>query len=151
MLRPYGLIFAERAVSERFERRLIGSRLYDIFDGLQTMGWLEQKIRRYEHMRWAQEPNRRTLPFAWGLEHIGGDAKEPDPRGFLDQFVEHTLAHSDEWYAVNLLGRQTILCTLKFFARGIPGRRWLCWRNGTRGGKSNRTFAAGSIGWGSRR
>src|SRR5580700_606131 len=62
------------------------------------MSWLEQKIRRYEHMRWAQEPNRRTLPFAWGLDHIGGAAKEPDPPGFLDRFVEHTLVHSDEWY-----------------------------------------------------
>ena len=49
------------------------------------MNLLEQKIRRYEHMRWAQEPNRRTLPFAWGLEHIGGDAKEADPRGFLSR------------------------------------------------------------------
>src|SRR6202050_5550886 len=64
------------------------------------MAWLEQKIRRYEHMRWAQEPNRRTLPFAWGLEHIGGDAKEAAPPGFLDRFVDHTLAHSEEWYAV---------------------------------------------------
>src|SRR5579863_2038338 len=63
------------------------------------MSLLERKIRRYEHMRWAQEPNRRTLPFAWGLEHIGGSANESDPRGFLEQFVEHTLAHSDEWYA----------------------------------------------------
>ena len=50
-------------------------------------------------MRWAQEPNRRTLPFAWGLEHIGGTSNEPDPRGYLDRFVEHTLAHSDAWYA----------------------------------------------------
>jgi hypothetical protein len=64
-----------------------------------TMAWLERKIRRYEHMRWAQEPNRRTLPFAWGLEHIGGTSNEPDPRGYLDRFVEHTLAHSDAWYA----------------------------------------------------
>jgi hypothetical protein len=63
------------------------------------MSWLEQKIRRYEHMRWAQEPNRRTLPFTWGLEHIGGSATEADPRAFLDRFVEETLAHSDEWYA----------------------------------------------------
>ena len=50
-------------------------------------------------MRWAQEPNRRTLPFAWGLEHIGGTSNEPDPRGYLDRFVEHTLAHSEAWYA----------------------------------------------------
>src|SRR5215469_1931507 len=63
------------------------------------MSWLEQKIRRYEHMRWAQERNRQTLPFMWGLEHIGGSPKESDPRGYLDQFVDHTLADSDEWYA----------------------------------------------------
>ena len=59
---------------------------------------LEQQIRRYEHMRWAQEPNRRTIPFSWGLEHIGGRANDPDPRGFLDQFVEDTDARSEEWY-----------------------------------------------------
>jgi hypothetical protein len=63
------------------------------------MNFFEQKIRRYEHMRWAQEPNRRNLPFSWGLEHIGGDANDPRPREFLDNFVEHTIAHSDEWYA----------------------------------------------------
>jgi hypothetical protein len=63
------------------------------------MRWLEQKIRRYEHMRWAQEPNRRVLPFAWGLEYIGGSASEADPRGFLDRFIDETIAHSDEWYA----------------------------------------------------
>ena len=64
------------------------------------MSWFEQKIRRYEHMRWAQEPNRRVLPFSWGLEHIGGDAKETDPRGFLDRFVGETLARSSDWYGV---------------------------------------------------
>jgi hypothetical protein len=50
-------------------------------------------------MRWAQEPNRRVLPFSWGLEHIGGGANEADPRGFLERFVEKTIAQSDEWYA----------------------------------------------------
>ena len=64
------------------------------------MRWLEKKIRRYEHMRWAQEPNRRVLPFAWGLEHIGGTANEANPREFLNQFVDDTLSHSDEWFAV---------------------------------------------------
>lgn len=63
------------------------------------MVWLEHKIRRYEHLRWAQEPNRRTLPFGWGLEHIGGAANDPDPRGFLNRFVEETLQHSEEWFA----------------------------------------------------
>ena len=63
------------------------------------MRWLETKIRRYEHMRWAQEPNRRVLPFGWGIEHIGGSASDPDPRAFLDRFVDDTIAHSDEWFA----------------------------------------------------
>src|SRR4029077_4551663 len=63
------------------------------------MSLLERTIRRYEHMRWAQEPNRRTIAFSWGLEHIGGAANDPDPRGFLDRFVEQTLSHSDDWFA----------------------------------------------------
>jgi hypothetical protein len=62
------------------------------------MGWLEQTIRRYEHRRWASEPSRRTLPFAWGLEHIGGRADEPDPRAFLERFAEEALAASDQWF-----------------------------------------------------
>lgn len=61
--------------------------------------WFEQRIRRYEHMRWAQEPNRRMLPFGWGLEHIGIDGDGTDPRQFLVRFAEKTLAHSEEWYA----------------------------------------------------
>lgn len=69
-------------------------------DSRSTMSWLEQKIRRYEHMRWAQEPNRRTLPFGWGTEHIGGSANEADPRAFLDEFAERTIASSDEWFSV---------------------------------------------------
>ena len=62
--------------------------------------WVEQKVRRYEHKRWAEEPNRRVLPFSWGLEHIGGSANEGDPRGFLKNFVEQTIARSDEWFDV---------------------------------------------------
>lgn len=65
------------------------------------MKWLEQRIRRYEHRRWASEANRRVLPFAWGLEHIGGRANEPDPRGFLERFADATVASSDEWYATS--------------------------------------------------
>lgn len=63
------------------------------------MAWLEQYIRRYEHARWTNDNNRRVFPFEWGLEHIGGAAKEADPRGWLAQFVAHTLTHSEEWYA----------------------------------------------------
>lgn len=60
---------------------------------------LEEKIRRYEQMRWAQEPDRRMLPFEWGLEHVGGRVNDPRPREFLARFSEETVAHSDEWYA----------------------------------------------------
>jgi dienelactone hydrolase len=63
------------------------------------MSWFEQRIRRYEQMRFDQEPNRRRLPFAWGLEHIGGDATDPNPRAFLDRFVDDAVSHSDAWYA----------------------------------------------------
>jgi len=63
------------------------------------MSWLEQKIRRYEHARWTVDENRRVYPFEWGLENIGGRADEPDPRGFLNAWVDETLAHSDEWLA----------------------------------------------------
>ena len=63
------------------------------------MSWLEQKVLAYERMRFAQEPNRRVLPFAWGLEHVGGSATERDPRGWLENFARDTVAHSDEWFA----------------------------------------------------
>jgi|SRR5580704_3861705 hypothetical protein len=63
------------------------------------MNLFEQRIRRYEHMRWAQEPNRRSLPFSWGLEHIGGDANDLDPGAFLDRFADQTIARSEEWFA----------------------------------------------------
>ena len=33
-------------------------------------------------------------------EHIGGSADETDPRGFLNAWVDETLANSDEWFAV---------------------------------------------------
>lgn len=64
------------------------------------MSWLERKIRRYEHARWTVDSNRRVFPFEWGLEHIGGRAGEPDPRTFLNTWVDETLAHSEEWFAV---------------------------------------------------
>lgn len=63
------------------------------------MKWFEQRIRRYEHMRWAQEPNRRSLPFAWGLEHVGGEAGDANPRAFLDRWVPETVDQSDQWFA----------------------------------------------------
>jgi Prolyl oligopeptidase family len=63
------------------------------------MSWLEQKVLAYEQMRFAQEQNRRVLPFEWGLEYVGGDPNDRNPRAWLDQFIAHTLAHSDDWFA----------------------------------------------------
>jgi hypothetical protein len=62
------------------------------------MSFLEQYIRRYEHSRWANEPDRPTPGLAWGLEHSGGRASEPDPATFLEAFAERTIAKSDEWF-----------------------------------------------------
>src|ERR1700678_574587 len=64
------------------------------------MSWLAQKVFAYEHMRFAQEPDRRVLPFAWGLEHIGGAAKAHRPRGWLENFAGQAVLHSEEWFAV---------------------------------------------------
>ncbi len=61
--------------------------------------WLEQRIRRYEHRRWTTDDNRRVLPFAWGLEHIGGRADDPHPQDFLNRWADRTLADSAEWFA----------------------------------------------------
>ena len=62
--------------------------------------WYEKRIRRYEQMRFDQEPKRRTLPFAWGIEHIGGDPAEPILA--LSSTVTSTdaIAHSDDWYSL---------------------------------------------------
>jgi dienelactone hydrolase len=62
--------------------------------------WYERRIRRYEQKRFDSEPTRRTLPFAWGIEHIGGDADDSNPRAFFDRYIADALAHSDDWYAV---------------------------------------------------
>jgi hypothetical protein len=62
------------------------------------MSLVEQYVRRYEHGRWASEPNRRAPPFDWGLEHIGGRADDPDPGAFFEAFADRTIAESDEWF-----------------------------------------------------
>jgi hypothetical protein len=61
--------------------------------------WFKEKVHRYEEMRFGQEPNRRNLPFGWGLEYIGGDETDQNPREFLDHYVENAVACSDDWYA----------------------------------------------------
>jgi hypothetical protein len=62
------------------------------------MSLVEQFVRRYEHGRWANEPNRPAPPFDWGLEYIGGRANDPDPGAFLEAFASSTMTESDEWF-----------------------------------------------------
>jgi dienelactone hydrolase len=61
--------------------------------------WIQRQVLRYEQMRFDQEKRRSRLPFAWGLEHIGGETNGDDPRAFLTRYVEDAVAGSDEWYA----------------------------------------------------
>ena len=65
------------------------------------MRLLEQAIRRYEHRRWTADDNRRVFPFAWGLEHIGGRADDPQPLAYLRRWVKDTIASSDAWFAAD--------------------------------------------------
>lgn len=60
--------------------------------------WIKRRVHAYEKMRFDQEPVRTRLPFEWGLEHVGGDAAENDPRGYLNRFVEGTIARSEAWF-----------------------------------------------------
>jgi hypothetical protein len=62
------------------------------------MTWVRRIIHRYERMRFDQEPRRRTLPFEWGLEHIGGEPNDPDPQAFLERFSAQAISQSDAWY-----------------------------------------------------
>jgi len=62
------------------------------------MNLIQEYIRRYEHSRWANEPERPTSGFAWGIQHIGGHANEPDPVAFLEAFADRTIAESDAWF-----------------------------------------------------
>ena len=63
------------------------------------MNWWERRIRQYEHRRWTTDDNRRVQPFAWGLEHIGGEADDPDPAAFLRSYAQEAIERSHEWYA----------------------------------------------------
>src|SRR5215470_12210161 len=65
------------------------------------MNWLERRIRRYEHKRWTHDDNRRVQPFAWGLEHIGGQVDVPDPAGFVRRYSAEATERSREWLAVD--------------------------------------------------
>jgi dienelactone hydrolase len=81
--------------------------------------WYEKRVRRYEQMRFDQEPKRRTLPFAWGVEHIGGHAADPDPRAFFERYVADAVAHSDDWYAVEPAGDYSLAENILTFSSAV--------------------------------
>jgi hypothetical protein len=62
------------------------------------MNWWERRIRRYEHRRWTTDDNRRVQDFAWGLEHIGGDAAEAEPSCFVRRYAEAAIENSADWF-----------------------------------------------------
>jgi hypothetical protein len=63
------------------------------------MHWFERRIRRYEHRRWTTDDNRRIQPFDWGLEHIDGDPRDPDPASYVRRYAQHAIANSKDWFA----------------------------------------------------
>jgi dienelactone hydrolase len=81
--------------------------------------WYEKRVRRYEQMRFDQEPKRRTLPFAWGIEHLGGEAADRDPAEFLNQYVTDTVARSDDWYAVEPAGDYALADSVLTFSSAV--------------------------------
>ncbi len=81
--------------------------------------WYEKRVRRYEQMRFDQEPKRRTLAFAWGVEHIGGEASAANPRAFFDRYIADAIAHSDDWYAVSPASDYALADNVLTFSSGI--------------------------------
>ncbi len=63
--------------------------------------WYEKAVRRYEQTRFDQEPRRRTLPFSWGAEYVGGDPANSQPEEFFDRYAAEAVARSEDWYAVD--------------------------------------------------
>lgn len=60
---------------------------------------LRQVIQQLERSYWRAETRRRTYPFAWGIEHLGGDPARDDPRSFLRRYSDQALAGSDRFFS----------------------------------------------------
>lgn len=137
------------------------------------MKWFERRIRRYEHRRWTTDDNRRVMPFAWGLEHIGGSATESNPGEFVRQYAAEAIANSGEWFATTSapesecrVDAQNVLTFPSsvesawpennvVHAQIFPGRKmglrcWCC-RIGMPSGTGSVDFVSGFSGWGLRR
>lgn len=62
---------------------------------------LARFIHAREQARWRAETRRRVQPFAWGIEHLGGDPGGEEPRGFLGRYADQALGESDRFFAVS--------------------------------------------------
>ncbi|HXE74174.1 MAG TPA: prolyl oligopeptidase family serine peptidase [Candidatus Xenobia bacterium] len=61
---------------------------------------LQSVIHSIERAQWERETRRRTHPFSWGLEHIGGPAAhDGDARAFLRRYADQALAESNIFFA----------------------------------------------------
>src|SRR5215469_4314908 len=81
--------------------------------------WIKRQVHRYEQMRFDQELNRRTLPFAWGLEHLETGVNGEGPRTFLRKYAEQTIASSDKWYASTSADDYTLADNILIFTSAI--------------------------------
>jgi hypothetical protein len=81
--------------------------------------WIQKLVHRYEQMRFHQEAHRRRLPFAWGIEHLGGDRNGDDPRMFLKRYVDEAVARSDEWYAATTAGDYAVTDDVLTFTSSV--------------------------------
>ncbi|HKZ53641.1 MAG TPA: prolyl oligopeptidase family serine peptidase [Candidatus Acidoferrales bacterium] len=61
---------------------------------------LRRAIHFLERAHWQRETRRVTHPFAWGIEHLGGDPARDDPRAFLHRYADDALRDSDRFFAV---------------------------------------------------
>src|SRR5215510_4143187 len=59
---------------------------------------LRRFIENRERANHARDNNRRSLPFEWGLEHLGLP-RTPKEEASLREYADWALANSDEFYA----------------------------------------------------
>ncbi|MGH9862214.1 MAG: hypothetical protein ACRD35_02190, partial [Candidatus Acidiferrales bacterium] len=60
---------------------------------------LRRAIHKLERLHWARETRRVTHPFAWGIEHLGGDPGRDEPRSFLRRYAEEAVASSEKFFS----------------------------------------------------
>ena len=60
---------------------------------------LRRAIHKLERSHWARETRRVTHPFAWGIEHLGGDPARDEPRSFLRRYAEEAVASSEKFFS----------------------------------------------------